>query len=434
VSLRLGAGVLVAVAIVVAVVLLFPSPPFPTEVCTPGGGRTRASARTRSADAFVQSLGVNTHLAYRGTAYARFSIVLARLRELGIRHVRDGLSPHARAGELDELKALAKAGIRLTLIAGDPAAGDVRDVLAKAQTVAPDLDGLEGPNEWDLFGGPNWAPELRRYQTELYQAVKSDPALRRVPVLAPSLVHGHWSRLGNIQKSVDLGNSHQYARGGLPDCQFAAQLRDARINSGSRPIWVTETGYQTDPSATNGQPGVAEGVAAGLILRTYLDFFQAGIQRTFIYELADEKPDPHNVTQERHFGLLHYDLTPKPAFLAVRNLISILQDPRGRFAPAPYPVHVAGDVSNVREMTLAKHDGTVDIVVWREAAVWDPITLTPVDPGIQAVTVVLPSRTRLARVFVPTISASAEDAYANVRSVRLELGGDPVIVSVSRSR
>ena len=43
------------------------------------------------ADAFVNSVGVNVHLHYTDTSYAKFDAVEEAVRDLGVRHIRDGL-------------------------------------------------------------------------------------------------------------------------------------------------------------------------------------------------------------------------------------------------------------------------------------------------------------------------------------------------------
>ncbi|HMV50398.1 MAG TPA: hypothetical protein PKD31_21840, partial [Blastocatellia bacterium] len=50
-----------------------------------------ALERARQADEFLDSIGVNVHLHYNDTAYKEYErIIKPRLRESGIRHLRDG--------------------------------------------------------------------------------------------------------------------------------------------------------------------------------------------------------------------------------------------------------------------------------------------------------------------------------------------------------
>src|SRR5712691_3345090 len=49
-------------------------------------------AKPKRADAFVDSIGVNTHLGYNDTHYNESDVVERKLSELGVRYIRDGLS------------------------------------------------------------------------------------------------------------------------------------------------------------------------------------------------------------------------------------------------------------------------------------------------------------------------------------------------------
>ena len=54
-------------------------------------GRSGSVDAPFSADAFVDSVGVNTHITYTDTIYAKnFSLVNDTLKDLGVRHIRDG--------------------------------------------------------------------------------------------------------------------------------------------------------------------------------------------------------------------------------------------------------------------------------------------------------------------------------------------------------
>src|SRR5574338_516931 len=92
----------------------------PGEVVEPPPPVTSLPAR--SADGFVQSIGINVHLSYFQTVYGTgwTTIVKPRLLELGVRHLRDGGSVHTSDdwmrvvyGRMNELGA---AKIKFNLI------------------------------------------------------------------------------------------------------------------------------------------------------------------------------------------------------------------------------------------------------------------------------------------------------------------------------
>ncbi|MGO9791625.1 MAG: hypothetical protein ACLP8S_19625 [Solirubrobacteraceae bacterium] len=385
------------------------------------------------ASSFVQSIGVDLHLAEPNSSYQDFPLILTRLRQLGVQHVRDSLLPTASGRQLTEIDDLGALGIRSTLIAGDPAAGLPSSVLVLADRVARYLDALEGPNEWDLYGGPQWVSALKSYQLKLYEGVKHDPVLHAVPVVAPSLVAGAWRRLGNIQNIVDIGNGHPYAGPNMtPLARLDEQLPDYRLNSGGHPVWVTETGFQTAPGARNFQAGVDASVEPGLILRTYLEYFKRGIARTFVYELADERPDPANVNGQNHYGLLYASLSPKPAFVALQDMIMVLRDPGPAFIPRSYHAQLSGSLTGVQELTLAKRDGLVDIILWRRVDVWDPVALEPIQPAEETVTVRLPRKAPTVQVFVPALRGGPQRTLRDVSALTVRLGAEPTIIAVTR--
>src|SRR6185369_13361118 len=95
-----------------------------------------SAATARSAGSFVDSIGVNTHFSYADTVYdSRFEQVKAKLAELGVRHIREGLMPD-RPGQYEFLRELAGTGVRSTLILGDPDQGteNLDELLATLRT------------------------------------------------------------------------------------------------------------------------------------------------------------------------------------------------------------------------------------------------------------------------------------------------------------
>ena len=66
---------------------------------------------TFAADAFADTVGVNVHLHYDSTLYSdNFPLVLSRLVELKVRHVRDGLIDTTWQGYYDRHNTLGRAG------------------------------------------------------------------------------------------------------------------------------------------------------------------------------------------------------------------------------------------------------------------------------------------------------------------------------------
>ena len=91
------------------------------------------------------------------------------------------------------------------------------------------------------------------------------------------------------------------------------------------------------------------------------------VERSFIYELLDEKPDPAGADPEQHFGLFRSDGSPKPAAAALHNLTAILrEESKSRFESAAEP-RISDTGRNLRRLLLRKADGRQCLILWREA-------------------------------------------------------------------
>ncbi len=399
-----------------------------------------ASAETaRSADDFVSSIGVNTHLTYDDTAYGNFNLVRERLRELGVRHIRDGLCGPC-GWQHDRLNALAADGISSTLIVGTPTnrTGTLSENLAAVRGRIKSVAALEGPNEWDLFSGwsPNWVGDLRSYQDRLHDQVRGDAKLHGLPIVGPSLV-GWDSRdkLGSLGGKIDVGNLHSYAGGRMPEANLSSEMTLAGKVSGQRAVVATETGYHNATSQKNNDhPPVDEATAGRYMPRMFLEYFRSGVKRTFSYELLDERPGRAAVDQEASFGLLRSDFSRKPAFVAVRNLIDLLADPGPAVAPAEVPVTLTQAPGDVRRLVLRKRDGRVYVALWRAVSRWDPATRKTIAVQPAATTVKLGMPVRSVKQYSPVDSAQGTAMNVTDGKVSLGLVSAPIVLEVTPVR
>lgn len=399
-----------------------------------------ATEPARRAYEFTDSVGVCTHWGYPDTPYgSRFGELKDLLVQSGIRHVRDGL--HAR------LHDLAHVGIHTTVVM-EPKGADVTmaqlvEELRAFNTdgVMPPVEAVEGPNEPELFWsryhpdgykGQGFPEGPIAFLKDLHAAIKADPDLRHITVLGialgttltPAHPDNPLGNHGELADHVDWGNFHPYPSGNafnypMPYDTIQRYYWDSTFPSlpiegwkdvvtpwsiyhqapyAPRPMAATETGYSTLAN------GIPESVVGKYIPRLFLEFFRKGIQRTFVYELVDEWDDPAN--REANFGLLRHDLSPKPSFTALRNLLRLLQDGPTSFEPGTVemdlvvqPVTVkastvranGGDVDvvydrveYVRHMVLAKSTGERFIILWHDISNADhssqpPVELTPPD-------------------------------------------------------
>ena len=117
----------------------------------------------KSAPAFRDSVGVVTHAVYYDTAYGDWPKVVARLQELGVRHLRDGVyaNPTDEWRDWNEryyraVELAAAHGMRFTFGMGHPGStsGTIDQLVAAvAGRLRPAAEALEAPNEFDKYGG-----------------------------------------------------------------------------------------------------------------------------------------------------------------------------------------------------------------------------------------------------------------------------------------
>ncbi len=82
-------------------------------------------------------------------------------------------------------------------------------------------------------------------------------------------------------------------------------------------------------TGTEWNEGVSEEAQALYLPRTYLIAYSVGVEKVFWYNLyAREK---RSAEREDHFGIIHSDLSPKPAYIALKTLTEML--PSGSTVP-----------------------------------------------------------------------------------------------------
>ncbi len=372
------------------------------------------------AESFIDSIGVCAHWGYGDRVYGtRYAEVRKKLVESGIRHVRDGIS---RPVEIERIKELGKIGIRHCVVAEPDAGGTpegFRDlVIAINKAVPGAVDAVEGPNEPDYFwhsgkkqyGGKNGgnSPEEAvaaavLYHKDLFRAFRAKPETEKITVLGIALgkTYGPGTNpipAGELTDFVDWGNFHPYM-GGNPFSfpfpyagiekyiwhgtnpsqnmdEFPYAFETYQPPYGKKPMAATECGAATD---TN---GTSESAHGKYIPRMFLEYFRKGIKRAYSYELVDE--GTNSGEREERFGLLRNDLTEKPAFVAVKNLIRVLADPQGKKPWTPGTLDYSVKVSPpsgydrpqyVRSVLLQrKTDGAFYLALWHEISAEDGST------------------------------------------------------------
>lgn len=395
-----------------------------------------APVAATQADTLVDSVGVNVHFDYEGTPYqTQPDAVKQRLLELGVRHVRDFLSSH-RPDQVQSLNSLAAAGIGSDLILGSPdfPAAVLDEVIAKLKEVNG-VEAVEGANEYAINGDPERKTKALAFQKRVYETIKGDPALASLPVLGPSLVGKNWEELGDVSAYLDAGNIHVYPEGNQPQNRLETVIGRAATNSGSKPIWATETGYTNalnwTPAGAGENKPISEAAAGVYYPRLLLEYFAHGLVRTYPYELLDDAPDPELDDRESNFGLLRNDLSPKPAFTAVRNLLHLLADPGPSFAPGSLDYTLADSGTQLHSELLEKRDGTFYLALWRWKAIWNPDEKTEQTVAPQPVQLQLAQPAGTYAVYEPSTSAEpVASGGAPTSSLSVPVGAGATIVEL----
>ena len=337
-----------------------------------------------SAASFVDTIGVNTHLHYQTTVYdTRYEdLIKPKLLELGVRHVRDSAHTYGPANRdtfyYRRLRELGAAGIDFNLLTSlRTPHGEATDY-SKLDDIVSWTDGavtsFEGINEPDIQGIGDWVAQTRAAQKQLYETVRGNAALGNVKVLGPSPV---WqvNELGDLSNYLDYGSIHPYLGGKMPTgSEYNQSTRNivfsAAANSGNKPVMITETGYHNALETSGDHPPASEEVTAKYLPRLFLEHFNMGVPRTYLYELIDSKPTGRLTDYQASFGLLRHDGSEKPAFRAVASLINLLTDPAvGN--PGSLSYSVGGNTGNLHQTLLQKSDGTFYLALWLEKSDWD---------------------------------------------------------------
>jgi len=405
-----------------------------------------APEQARSADSFVDTIGVNTHLSYLATVYTdnNYQRINQLLPALGVRHIRDGLlfsTPGGFDGSFmyNELNFLATTyGIRSTLTDGrnNETAGTSQDILNSLVRVLPSVIAVTGPNEMDFNGGSTWANDLRVLQQRLYQTVKGDSRTSYLPVVGPSMGDANNSyTLGSLANYLDLGDIHSYPAAGIPTNGLTDAITKGKVISGGKPVVATETCYNTSTLANHsGQPGVSEAAAAKYIPRLYLEYFNLGVVRTFCYEFLDEGTDLQQ--SESFYGLVRYDGTVKPAYTSLKNLIGLLKETGANFVPGSLDFTLSGNTNNVHRTLLQKSDGSFYLVLWVDGSSYNFSNYfanigSDANVAPQAVTLTLNTPISQATTYLPLTSTNSTGQFTNPTQLSLSVPDHPLIIKLT---
>lgn len=397
------------------------------------------SQQAKSADSFVDTIGVNVHLHYTNTVYKEFnSLIKPRLLELGVRHLRDGAATYSGINRdsffYERVRELANEGFQFNFITsslktewGEPTDYSLLDEVYEWSDGA--IASFEAVNEPDIQGVDSWLADTRLGQKELYSTVNSDPDLKDIPVIGSSVIHSkNKSAVGNLSKWKDYGNLRNYFDGRHPETNgwgsngygsLDWHFREAEKLSGSDPVISTETGWSNVVDTNGNHLGVPEDIEAKYVPRLFLNHFNAGVDRTYLYELIDLQDRPGH--RDSNFGLLNNDGSREPSFKALRNLIDLLEDPGSSFTPESLKFSLEGNTSDVEHTLLQKSDGSFYLALWLGKSSWDPNAKRRIDVPGQSVTLALPDAFENATLHQFKTDGSVKESASKIADGQMNL-------------
>jgi beta-xylosidase len=290
--------------------------------------------------------GVHSHVT-RSDEHPFLSEEIARMEEANIRWLRTGFvwaALERREGEWDfqrtdeVVEQCETAGIRIMgLLHGSPRWAKptiehldawrkfVRTTVTRYKGRVPAWQVWNEPNLKSFWENPNPEHYAKLLRTSYEEIKKSDPEAMVVWGATSQL---DWrflkTALSQAEGMFDVMAIHPYGYGDprapeayIPDAIEELRGLLAQYDVGDRPIWFTEWGWPSH----HGRRGMSDRQQGQYIARAYILALHAGLQRGFWYEFQERREtDEEN---EDAFGILEYDLKPKPAYQAYRTLIDV---------------------------------------------------------------------------------------------------------------
>jgi len=366
-----------------------------------------------AATAFIDTLGVNTHLDFGGT-YADLTQVEANLEYLGVPNVRD--SAETATDAQTWLEVSQATGVKFDdYIAETSQAGMQTDIGYMTQLADEGiLNAIEGGDEEDdsypqSLGNTVAATAL--VQRQLYALGQQ----LKLPVINMSFGagwtaandwEGDYGSVGNLSAYATYANAHTYPNvGQLPNAAIEALNSDAKLAATTRPVMTTEIGWTTT--------SFSETAIAQYAVDATFDGIADGDAAMYFYALYDDSSGD--------FGLFNADGTARPAATALHNLTTLLADTgatAATFTPGSLNYSLSGTQSTDNAILIEKSNGSFWIGLWNEGGATHTVTVT------------LPAAAAEIEVFDTITGTSSIESASNANSVAVSLGSDPLLIEV----
>ncbi|MDR2674851.1 MAG: putative Ig domain-containing protein [Opitutaceae bacterium] len=433
--------------------------------------------QARQADAFVASTAVVTQWSKPdasgslnpcpGVYMNKFDELFDLLIDSGIRHIRD-------AGNSDDfirkIQKLSDAGVK-SVITLTPAAGlrpddscwaqapaynntataiyNIDDFIRKAGRDAIayvemngslDTQGSRDATRWhsgdtetlsaDAASEFYYIDYIKAATASVKARLAADPALADIPLIGPAFARinnggGDYLKTAGLDDFVDYRNIQRYYAGLEPETgesqgiDFAIKnaMKDQPDGQGR----VVSEGGEAAANATLKTVWPAK-VQGRYVPRYYLAYFINGFSLITAQELVDAGrtrdtglPD---TVRANNLGLIQngFTLNPKPAYTALKNLLSVLKDPGPAFEAGSLDYVMTGDTGNVHTALFQKRNGDFYLCLWLGLPSYNPADGTLSDNPPQAVSLALPLSIQSARIFTLDDDGVMTAADASVAS------------------
>jgi hypothetical protein len=326
-----------------------------------------------AADSFLDTVGVAMHAHYGDTAYGENDLQ-ALLEQLGVRHIRDALTPESMPFYVEFVER-AGPGAGVSYILNDGEQLPLEEQIRMVAEVAPGTASqIESDNEPDCDDWSEAEAERYREQARVMRATMDRYGLADVPLATPSFcrtVEDRYLSYGDDGVSERF-NFHPYFAGKLPEEEIGDILSwISEADPDAVPV-ATEAGYHNAVETDDDHKPTSEIAESAYLPQMLLEFNRRGVALTHTYELLDLRDNPERDYDQENFGLFHADGTIKPSGASMAALLDTLRDTDGERPEAgSVDIAVSGGGDDIRLQPFLRSDGSIDIALWMAQPIWD---------------------------------------------------------------
>jgi hypothetical protein len=413
-----------------------------------GGSATATQAPDGSVAHFMEFLGVNIEASTSHPSYRNAGKIINSLNYLNIDNVRVAAeAPIGNRNTAPIYDALARAGIDFDfLMRRDvPAKGDamldkyISHFKAFLKDHPGSIKSFEGVNEvldpaYNIsYKGMGGKAAASAFQRTLHAKLDNDSVLDDIPLnnftVWRSQETARMSGYGDLSNVSDGATMHTYVHTGLLAYhEIPARVAAVKILDRNSPAVMTETGYPTNAQKGNSMAS-SEEVAAKLTLNMIMNAYKHDLTSVYLYELFDAQAHAPG-DNKGNFGLFDHDGSATKAAHAIHNLTTILEKNTGAGPAQPVKYDLTGEDANTHAMALQKSGGTTDLVIWREADIWDHRNAREVNVAAKTVHVDLDRTVDYVDVYDPMNGTARQQHLTNVDELTIQVRDHPIILEI----